>query len=358
MQSLTDVPGIGETSLELLEAAGFADAASLARAGAVPLARELRRANEILKIAGNTPTHEQVDSWIRTAREMLGEANPESTVEVVMPVNFEKLPHVAAMLANAPCAIPFPGRWLADSKIAVSEIVPGLLLNRFAGDLEVRIEDRLPTAQVIQRSSANQYVQVSEKPQMGRLDIDLSKIRSVQECASEANGIQPVVPARRPARIDGESAINLLTETLPETNAGRNRNSRRYIRGVLHSDPWALRFGALLTLLLYIILPVAFVVSSLLVLSDGDPEKYHWVRPWWVIVPFLVPVVGLFWMIWGFSCSCRICRQKLFIPRKHRKNAKAHRLPLLGYIPPLIFHMLIFNWFRCTHCGTPVRLKK
>jgi len=358
MQSLTDVPGIEEASLELLEVAGFRDAGSLARAGAVPLTRELRRANEILKIAGRTPTREQVDSWIRSAREMMGEADIESTLEVVMPVNFEKLPHVAAMLANAPCAIPFPGRWLADSNILVSDIVPALLLNRFAGDLEVRIEDRLPTSQVVQRAGLNQYVQVAEKPQMGRLDIDLSKIRTVQEFASATNGSQSAESVQRFTASVGENATNLLTETLSETNAGKSRNSRRYVRGVLHSDPWALRFGAIVTLLLFMLLPIAFTVSLLLVLSDGDPETYDWVRPWWVIFPFLVPVIGIFWLLWGYSCSCRICRQKLFVPRKHRKNAKAHHVPMLGHILPLVLHMLVFKWFRCTHCGTPVRLKK
>ena len=58
------------------------------------------------------------------------------------------------------------------------------------------------------------------------------------------------------------------------------------------------------------------------------------------------------------SGSCLICWQKLFIHRSHLKNAKAHHLPVLGYILPLCFHLLVFRWFRCTHCGTPVRLKE
>lgn len=358
MQSLTEIPGIEETSLELLEAAGFRDCASLARAGVDPLSSELERANRILKIAGSAPAPDQINQWIRAAREITGEENTEPSPVAVMPVNFEVVANVAAMLEKAPCAIPFPGRWLTESQITVSEIVPGILLNRYTGDLEIRIEDRLPTTQGPLRSTANQYVMVAEKPQIGRLDIDVSKVRTVDEYATKSNMPKPSGVEEPAVAPDTELAVNLLTETLPKTNVGRARNSRRYIRGVLHSDPWALRFGAIITLTLLALLPIAFFVSPLLVLSDGNPEKYHWVRPWWIIFPFMVPVLALFWLIWGYSCSCRICRQKLFVPKKHRKNSKAHHVPVLGYIVPLIFHLLIFRWFRCTHCGTPVRLKK
>lgn len=358
MPSLKEIPEIEETALELLEAAGFLDCTALARAGVDPLTRELERANGILKIAESPPKRQEVDLWIRMAREITGEENTEPVQEAVMPVNFEKQPKVAAILENAPCAIPFPGRWLADSNIAVSEILPGILLNRYAGDLEVRIEDRLPASQVAPRVMHNPYVQIAEKPQVGRLNIDVSRLRSVEEIAATVNVRQPSVRMERPLNLNGEDAFDLLTETLPETNSGKNRNSRRYIRGVLHSNPWALRFGALITLMLLAILPIAVVVPPLLLLQDGDPEFYHWVRPWWIVFAFLLPVMGLLWLFWGYSCSCRICRQKLFLPRKHRKNAKAHHVFLLGYIVPLIFHMLIFKWFRCTHCGTPVRLKK
>jgi hypothetical protein len=357
MQRLNEIPGIEDTSLELLEAAGFRDCASLARAGVTPLTRELERANAILQIAGDPPRQEEIDRWIRSAREITGEENTEPAAQAIMPVNFEVLPNVAAMLETAPCAIPFPGRWLAESNISVAEIVPGILLSRYAGDLEIRIEDRMPGVHTASRAYVNQYVQVAERPQVGRLDIDVSRLRNTDEYLA-ATSAQSIVRVERPLARNANDAFNLISETLPETNTGINRNSRRYIRGVLHSNPWSVRLGALLTLALFILLPIAFVVSLLLVLSDGNPEVYHWVRPWWVVFPFLVPVVGLFWLIWGYSCSCRICRQKLFIPGKHRKNAKAHHLPLLGYILPLALHLLIFRWFRCTHCGTPVRLKK
>lgn len=363
MQELRDIPGIGKASFELLEAAGFRDTRSLARAGVEPLVNELQRANDILKIAKRAPARANIEKWILAAREAMGAEETAGDVDAadsVMPVDFEAMSEVAVMLGNAPCAIPFPGRWLAESRIPVADIVPGILLNRYAGDLEIRIEDRPPEPRnedTPVRPPATQYVQLAEKPQQSRLEIDVTRVRRSGDPLPERLATTASKAAASP-EFDEEDPASVLRTARQKTNAGRDRNSRRYIRGVLHSDPWRVRVGALVTLPLYLIIPAAIAASILLLLYDGNPEAYPWVRPWWVVFPFLVPVAGLGWLIWGHSCSCRICRQRLFIPSKHRKNIKAHHLPVLGYILPLCLHLLVFNWFRCTHCGTPVRLKK
>jgi len=359
MESLRQIPGIEEASLELLEAAGFRDCESLARAGVEPLVLEMERANRILQITDCAPTREQIDHWIRSARCLVGEDDMMTVPEPVMPTNFEVVPDVISMLEHAPCAIPFPGRWLSESNIKVGEIVPGILLNRCAGDLEVRIDDRLPAPHGVPKPTSNQYVRIAENKTAGRLEIDVAKLRTVEQVAAmprprrrSASGQQPVLP------MNVEDALDLIEQSADGVGEQSERKLRRNIRGVLHSDPWAIRFGAFITLVLIALIPVAVVVSPLLLLSDRDPEAYHWVRPWWILFPFLLPLISFFWLVWAFPCSCRVCRQKLFVPKKHRKNARAHHFPLLGYIVPLIFHMLLFQWFRCTHCGTPVRLRK
>ena len=362
MHKLADIPGIGATTLELLEVAGFRDVGALARAGVDPLTDELIRANDILKIAKRAPTRKHVEKWIRAARELVGEEEgaPVEAAQSSMPVDFEAMPDVVELLEAAPCAIPFPGRWLEDSNIRVDEIIPGLLLNRFAGDLEVRVEDQDAQPAMARRSAggtATSYVQMIEKPRASHASIDVSKLRSTEELAKESPRSSRHAPKASENAVK-EDMPDLIRAPRPETNASRDVNSRRYIRGVLHSNPWSLRVGAVVTLLLFAIIVVSLLITPLLLLQDGDPEGYDWVRPWWAVFPFLVPVVGLCWLIWAYSCACRICRQKLFVPKKHRKNAKAHHLPLLGYILPLALHLLVFQWFRCTHCGTPVRLRK
>jgi hypothetical protein len=72
-----------------------------------------------------------------------------------------------------------------------------------------------------------------------------------------------------------------------------------------------------------------------------------------------LPVPGAAYLIWAVGDGrCRICNQLLFVPRRVNKNSKAHHAPLLGYIVPTALHLLVFRWFRCTYCGTAVRVKE
>jgi hypothetical protein len=354
MHHLTDIPGIEESSLELLEAAGFLDCESLARAGVSQLTSEMERANGILKIAEHPPTMEQVGQLIRSARDIIGEENTAPAEEVTMPVNFEMLPSVDEMLEGAPCAIPFPGRWLAESDITVSEIQPGILLNRCKGDIEIRIEDQAATIHDSPKVSLNQYVHVAGKPDSSKPRIDLAKLKTIDQVAPLQKADLPAT-APKSTLVD---AMDLLSVEEDASSKNGYNKPRRGIRGVPHSDPWAIRLGAIVTLGMLVTITLAVVAAPLLLLSDRNPESFHWVRPWWIIFPLLTPAMAFFWLVWGCSCSCRICRQRLFMPKTHRKNKKAHHIPLVGYIIPLILHLLIFQWFRCTHCGTPVRLKK
>jgi hypothetical protein len=77
-----------------------------------------------------------------------------------------------------------------------------------------------------------------------------------------------------------------------------------------------------------------------------------------IALPIALPILGLFYAVLANNSSCRVCCQKLFIPKPHLKNSRAHHVKVLGYILPLCAHIILFRWFRCTHCGTPIRLKE
>jgi hypothetical protein len=157
----------------------------------------------------------------------------------------------------------------------------------------------------------------------------------------------------------GNDRIALIRAPRAETNRGRDPESRTYIRGVLHTHPGQMLMGALVTLLLMIDLPLAVLSAILLLLSDQKPETFSWVPKWFLVFPLALPLIGLTFLILGVAGGkCRICTQRQFVPRACRKNAKAHHVPLIGYIIPTALHMLVFCWFRCTYCGTPVRLKE
>jgi hypothetical protein len=358
MTKLSSIPGIGASALELLEAVGFFDVEALAKADPDHLVAELTRANAMLKITKRPPGRANIGKWIVAAREECGlehEPAVEATAAaaaIAEPVNYELAPDVVAMLATAPFAIPLPARFLVEQRLAVGDIPPALLLNRYSGDLEVRVEERFPgvkPARVVQPSGDVMIADTAPS----RLEIDVSKVKSIEEFASNTKRVS--TSARTEPR---DERVALIRGPLAATNAGRDPKSRRYIRGVLHSHPFGMYLGALVTLLAMGFFPIGVIAGFLLPLSDLLPLYFGWVSGWWLVFPASLPILGIAYLIWGMGGSCRICGQKQFLPKACLKNSKAHHIRGLGHIIPVCLHMLLFKWFRCTYCGTPVRLKK
>lgn len=350
MTDLRSIPGIGKSAFELLEAAGFSDAESLAKAGLDELVNELERANRILQIAKRPPMRENLLRWITSAQDLTGVAN-DSSHGREMPVNHEISPKVALMLAEAPFAIPLSAKLLVEQRLTVGDIPPGILLNRYSGDLEVKVEARVPALKYGKPATPSSNVRLADVS-ASRREIDVSRIKSTDELAGGT--VRSVVAD---SNSDNER-VALIRGPRVETNLGRNPESRFYIRGVMHSHPVSMAVGALVTLLLAIMLPAGIISSLLLLLSSEKPESFSWVPGWLLAFPVGLPVFGIIYLVWGIQGSCRICGQKQFVPRMCLKNTKAHSFPGLGHIIPACFHMLVFKWFRCTYCGTPVRLRK
>jgi hypothetical protein len=364
MTDFSSIHGIGKTSRELLEAAGFFDAEALAKAGVDELFIELQRANRILQISKRTPSPVIIGKWIEAARHKVG-VEPAAVVMPAMPVDYEATPQVMEMLAVAPQAIPLPAWQLVENHLAVSDIPPAILLNRYSGDLEIRFSNRdtavrpAPRAPLgaLPRPSSSGNVQLGEAGQQ-RLEIDTSRLRSIADLEKVGQRI-PVSKSLSNAGSTPESErIALIRVPLEATNRGRNPLSRSYVRGVLHPHPVGMTLGAMVTLALAALLPLAIAVSGLLLLAVLFPGKFGWVSPWLLVVPCGLPLLGVLYLILGLNGRCRICTQRVFLHRACRKNVKAHHLRGLGYVIPVCLHMLLFHWFRCTYCGTPVRLKK
>lgn len=354
--NLSSIYGIGKTSLDLLEATGFHDVASVANADIDELLRELERANSVLRIAKRNPTRVSVEKWIGMAGDIVreeGVSKKEEEVEesVPKPVNYEQTQEVASMLSVAPFALPLPAKVLMESELSVVDIPPGLLLNRYSGDLDVKVEQQLPNSRQPKPAFAAGYVRLAEQAP-SRQELDLSKIRTMDEMPD------PLLKMPAVKTSPANDRIALLRAPRTATNEGRDPNSRWYIRGVLHSHPVSVSVGALVTLLVMVMIPLSVISAALLFLSTEIPERFSWVPGWLLVLPVALPLLGVFYLIWGLGGSCRICGQKLFVHRGHLKNSKAHHVWGLGYILPLCVQILIFRWFRCTHCGTPVRLKE
>ncbi len=350
MTNLSSIPGIGKSSLELLEAAGFVDAESLAKAGVDELAKELERANRILQIAKRAPARGNVEKWIASARDLTG-VKGDAMAKSSMPVNHEESQEVLEMLDCSPFAIPLPARFLMEQKLAVADIPAAILLNRYSGDLEVRVDEKPVVPKSTRPTPSSNNVKIADTSAT-RIEIDASKFKPTEALAG--NGPRTLT-ARTSA---GHDRVALIRAPRVETNLGKDPQSRSYIRGVLHSHPVALGLGAFFTLLLGLMMPVGIISAGLLLLSVEVPARFAWVPGWILVFPLSLPVFGFAYLIWSVTGTCRICGQRLFVPRACLKNGKAHHIRGLGHIIPVSLHMLLFRWFRCTYCGTPVRLKK
>lgn len=338
MIQISRIDGIDDDLLVLLDAAGFQNLAALARIGPIALQRELTRANKLLHIAPSVPDTERLQQWINAAREISG-INDVATETEIDKSTLQEL------LKTSPVAVPLPARMLVENKLGVADVPAALPLDEIACHLDK--DSMVESASV---KSAGGYVRLSEISG-ARAEIDTSRLRSIEEFAD------PSAPTIAPSDNEVER-IALIRAPRKESNEGRDPNSRRYLRGVLHKSPLRIYFGALVTLLMMLTIPVAVSSSFLLLASNHQPQFFSWVPSWLIVFPLSLPLIALIYAMFGNTCSCRVCCQKLFVPKSHLKSPRAHHVKLLGYILPLCVQILLFRWFRCTHCGTPIRLKQ
>lgn len=278
------------------------------------------------------------------------------------PVNFEAEPDVMEMLAVAPFALPIPARMLAERGIPPLEIAVAPVLNRAFGDMEVRVavekpqRKDLPAAPVgSRRASAVSAVQVADIGfTSGRRGFDTAKVRTIEEAQGDA---PPVRASSTKAGMEDER-IALLRAPRPETNAGRKPGSAFYIRGVLHDRPYVVWFGGVFLILLQICIPLAVIAAPLLILSDQMPADFDWVPRWIIAFPIALPFLGILYALIGTRAKCRVCAQRMYVPKQCLKNKKAHHFPLFGYIGAVAMHVIVFRWYNCTFCGTSIRIKK
>lgn len=278
------------------------------------------------------------------------------------PVNFEAEPDVMEMLAVAPFALPIPARMLAEKGIPPSEIAVAPVLNRAFGDMEVRVAIEKPQRKDLpsgpagsRRALAASAVQVADIGfTSGRRGFDTAKVRTIEEAQGDA---PPVRASSTKAGMEDER-IALLRAPRPETNAGRKPGSPFYIRGVLHDRPYVVWFGGVFLILLQICIPLAVIAAPLLILSDQMPADFQWVPRWIIAFPIALPVLGILFALVGTRAKCRVCAQRMYVPKQCLKNKKAHHLPLFGYIGAVAMHVVTFRWYNCTFCGTSIRIKK
>lgn len=370
MAKLTSIDGIQDGQLELLEAAGFVEVRHVADIEASVLHKELEKANKMLSILDEMPGLEEVEAWVTKARggEPTAEADeseePEDESDAVENgpvelVNYEADPDVQDMLQKAPLALPIPNRELAARGIPPVEVAIAPVLNRAAGDLDVRVSAHDPYKPAVPdlapKSKRSGLVKVGSSRSTSRRGIDAGRIRSLDDARSGDTAVQPLTAADP---TDEDDRLRLLRTARESTNRGKDPQSKSFVRGVLHDRPMQVWFGCVLVILFQIVVPLSLVSAPLLILSDQKPETFAWVPRWIIAFPVSLPVIGLLCLMISCRVKCRVCGQKVLLPRHCRKNVKAHHVKGLGYVFPLAIHTLVYRWFNCTFCGTSVRIKE
>ncbi|MGC6427385.1 MAG: DUF4332 domain-containing protein [Akkermansiaceae bacterium] len=315
---LTNISGLGKLSIELLETVGIESLDALSRGNADQLLVEITRANGILKIRKKAPTTIEIQKWIGQACELTG-YDPES--EIV------KLDAIVPEVEEVLVAIPVSGKSLVEKGIKASEV---------------------PVIEVIERS----------KPP---LKTDTARRQAPDSRPKEkvAKGVFKDVTATSKEKIkpNGRKNIESLkstsrdvrTRTSPGLNDGKKEHSRSFIRGVLYPQAGRIRAAALVAVLFFISIPVALLGAALIILNREVV---------WVIAPAVTLVLGILYLMVAVKIKCRICGQPLYVSKGCHKHVKAHHIPVIGYILPMSLHLLLFGWFRCTYCGTSIRLKE
>jgi hypothetical protein len=351
MQNFKETPGIPEDFLQLLEACGIRSTADLAAQDADHLLSELNIANHHLQITNLTLKKSDVAEWISKAKTLAGGPTSPTPLHLKPPVNYEDNPEVAEALSLAPFAIPLPGKILMEKGLRVSDIPAALLLNCYEGELDICMDEPSTPKINLPAARPGNYTESVTKPIVSR------PIESASASVAE-----PPTTYKKRSQVEKSGQINDLAAPLRKPSEGINRgvdpSSRRFIRGMLHPHPWRLRAGAIFSLLLLLNLPLAIVSPVLLLASREYPDYFSWVRFSTIIFPLALPITLLGYLIWGMSGRCRVCTQKFFVHKGALKHTKSHQLLGMGYVVPLSLHLLTFSWFRCSSCGTPIRLKK
>ncbi len=365
MPSLSEIPDIDHASLDLIEAAGFLNTDMLAKAKSDELLSELTQANKILKITKETPSQAQIASWINHARSLStfdGKFEREEISAQTISSQEMATDDRRAIIERAPLAIPMSTRLLAENDIPVGEIPIAIFLDECPDGITVRSKPAtnqkltatpspVPAAVVEQSqpSEATSYVQLGGN-HSNRLQIDKERVKPIDALAGPA-------PSRSTLNAQNERVALLRTPRV-ETNRGISPESRRFVRGVLHTHPMRLALAAMVTLTTFLLFPISVFAGILFICARLSPIQFGWVPDQVLVFPLLLPIAAAVYLMMGYKGSCRICGQRLFFPRKCLKNSKAHHISGLGYIIPVCLHMLLFKWFRCTYCATPVRLKE
>jgi len=333
VHKLEELENLNSKEIELLLAVGIDRIEALSVSQGAVLLPQMRSANGMLRILPELPSEEVLKGWIDSAQTFMGLTEEELQAEMAQaPVVSQVAPVLEAITVSPKLLIesgitaqevPAMTEFIEEAKSQTKSLVTQPV-QEGAHEAHAKVA---PYSANVQKANA---AQVKLKPQFSLPD---------EAQLSEKSEIQP---------LEGRGS-NLMNAPKAETNKGRDKHSRRYIRGVLHPDPPRVFTAAFITFVALFMFPISIAAMIMVVLQYST---------WWVVVPIVNLVFAALYLIMSSGLKCRICGQPMFMAKRCLRHDKAHRIPLIGYILPTSLHMMIFKWFHCSYCGTAVRLKE
>ena len=400
MASISDVPGLTGPHLELFKAAGFETVHSLRGVSSTEILVVLGRVNMQLGIAERLPSETAIKVWQRAAvtlersaerargggtavavvseRELRDAGIDVEAVPVARPVAKAKSEDDGKATAKAkprPRSEAKPKRVEKAPRQETAESAPFVPAEEPLSPEEVRglrkdsrsrrkarpakparpapASDANPESKGSLPNSENppQPIPVEENVDPPR-HAEEANLPQAEPLSTSEKLEQP--PVYGEDEVEPTPGVTNEFRSLEEEQRTRRQGERRN-RGMSHPDAPRVFVGALVTL---VVPAVCVVVTAILasVLLMARFSEYE--PPTGIAFLLLVYPIALFlYLGLGTKARCRLCGQKLFVPKHCRKHERAAR-SIFGTTYAMAFNVVTRASYRCQFCGTKTRLKK
>ncbi len=375
MAEISEVPGITGSTLELFKSVGLQTAESLVARTVGEILGELDLANSRNVVPVRRPSAESVRTWKHAAWVVAGKpaAGGGSALPAAKAVPEKILRAAGIDVTSVPIAKVVeepPAAARDDRKPAESAAPKSEPAQEGAGPLRGQANTER-AAKPVKRKTERPKTAVP--PNAKTVANEMMAARGTTHQSRPPGGAKSARHGdanadQRPAQTAGQQPVGSSPEKEPELEIDPNTNRFRQVqavqeakpqgerrnRGMSHPDAVRVRLAATVTILsLAACVFAVVVVIAALVMT----RFYDWQFHWTIALLLLVFPISLFaYLSIGAKVRCRLCGQKLFIPRHCLKHERANS-SIFGHTFAVARDAMLFGSYRCMLCGTKTRLR-
>lgn len=353
MPDISEVPGVTGTTLELFEAAGIWSLETFLALDASKVVAALDRANDLYDEPLRRPSKELVQAWQEAGHALLRKRDRGHLVAREVPLaDLEKAGvDIMGLPSAEPAKLP-PARTVSTSPRLV-EKEQGRSAAKALGPLlkkpvsEARSKAATPSKRKQSKDSTANPPNEPARPEAS------TEPRKSHLPVASVN--RPASRREQPAQDDDDDVevssqkFRVLEAVKQEEPQGERRN-----RGMSHPEAYRVRFAATVTVLgLLASLATGMFLLWAMVRAQFYGDTFH---PSIALLLIVFPVALFFYLAVGAKVRCRLCGQRLFVPRHCRKHVSAAK-SIFGPTFAVARNAMLFGSYRCMLCGTKTRLK-